>query len=120
MTVDIQRAVMPSISHPASTVDTWLHDTGLYAWRPLQRLHLTPRQRLQGPQWCHARLSWSDSEWQWVIFSDESRFSLGGDDQRICVWRHRGQHQDERFVVGLANTVAQHHTERQTSVCVAQ
>ncbi|KAI4890870.1 hypothetical protein NFI96_019588 [Prochilodus magdalenae] len=39
-------------------------------------------------------LSCSDSEWQRVIFSDESRFSLGGDDQRIRVWRHRGQHQD--------------------------
>ncbi|KAI4887616.1 hypothetical protein NFI96_024177 [Prochilodus magdalenae] len=45
------------------------------------------------------RLSWSDSEWQRVIFSDESRFSLGGDAQRIRVWRHRGQHRDERFVV---------------------
>ncbi|KAI4871405.1 hypothetical protein NFI96_027831 [Prochilodus magdalenae] len=29
-------------------------------------------------------------EWQRVIFSDESRFSLGGDTQRICVWRHGG------------------------------
>ncbi|KAI4881934.1 hypothetical protein NFI96_034125 [Prochilodus magdalenae] len=37
-----------------------------------------------------------DSEWQRVIFSDESRFSLGGDAQRVRVWRHRGQHQDER------------------------
>ncbi|KAI4890039.1 hypothetical protein NFI96_023773 [Prochilodus magdalenae] len=39
------------------------------------------------------RLSWSDSE---VIFRDESRFSLGGDAQRIRVWRHRGQHQLRR------------------------
>ncbi|KAI4874817.1 hypothetical protein NFI96_023755 [Prochilodus magdalenae] len=31
------------------------------------------------------KLSWSDSEWQRVIFSDESRFSLGGDAQRIRV-----------------------------------
>ncbi|KAI4883510.1 hypothetical protein NFI96_006782 [Prochilodus magdalenae] len=38
-------------------------------------------------------------EWQLLIFSDESRFSLGGDAQRIRVWRHRGQHRDERFVV---------------------
>ncbi|KAI4883028.1 hypothetical protein NFI96_012491 [Prochilodus magdalenae] len=38
-------------------------------------------------------VSWSDSEWQRVIFSDETRFCLGGDAQRIRVWRHRGQHQ---------------------------
>ncbi|KAI4881567.1 hypothetical protein NFI96_013265, partial [Prochilodus magdalenae] len=111
--------------------------------------------------------AWSDSEWQRVIFSDESRFSLGGDAQRTRVWRHRGQHRDERFVVtrpeglvslhlhpyrticrncvrmfklhgmdyhrtplgtstapyrdvwrvGLANTAARLHTERQTSLC---
>ena len=34
-------------------------------------------------------------------------FSLGGDAQRTRVWRHRGRHRDERFVVtrpeGLAS-----------------
>ncbi|KAI4876074.1 hypothetical protein NFI96_006634 [Prochilodus magdalenae] len=74
-------------------------DPGLQARRPLPRLSLTPRHRHQRLQWCRTRLSWSDSEWQRVIFSGESRFSLGGDAQRIRVWRHRGQRQDERFVV---------------------
>ncbi|KAI4871584.1 hypothetical protein NFI96_033668, partial [Prochilodus magdalenae] len=33
----------------------------------------------------HQLLSWSDSEWQRVIFSDESRFSLGGDaNESVC------------------------------------
>ncbi|KAI4879803.1 hypothetical protein NFI96_030756, partial [Prochilodus magdalenae] len=115
------------------------------------------------PTCVEVELSWSDSERQRVIFSDESRFSLGGDAQRIRVWRHRGQHRDERCVitrpeglvslhpyrticrncvrmfklhgmdyhrtpsgtstapyrdlwdVGLANTAARRHTERQTS-----
>ncbi|KAI4885579.1 hypothetical protein NFI96_034426 [Prochilodus magdalenae] len=66
-------------------------------------LQLTPRHRHQRLQWCRTRLSWSDSERQRVIFSDESRFSLGGDAQRIRVWRHRGQHQDERFVEDLVS-----------------
>ncbi|KAI4883550.1 hypothetical protein NFI96_030649 [Prochilodus magdalenae] len=103
----------------------------------------------------------ASSEWQRVIFSDESRFSLGGDAQRIRVWRHRGQvsriTRPEDLVslhlhpyrticrncvrmfklhgmdyhrtpsgtstapyrdvwrVGLANTAARRHTERQTS-----
>ncbi|KAI4877885.1 hypothetical protein NFI96_007872 [Prochilodus magdalenae] len=60
--------------------------------RPLPRLSLTPRHRHQRLQWCRTRLSWSDSEWQRVIFSDESRFSLGGDAQRIRVVEgNRGQ-----------------------------
>ncbi|KAI4902809.1 hypothetical protein NFI96_004321 [Prochilodus magdalenae] len=88
---DIQRAVIPSMS--GSTIGRRLHDAGLHAHRPLPRLSLTPRHRHQRLQWCRTRLSWSDSEWQRVIFSDESRFSLGGDAQRIRVWRHRGQRQ---------------------------
>ncbi|KAI4883886.1 hypothetical protein NFI96_025619 [Prochilodus magdalenae] len=73
------------------------NDSGFtFDHRPLPRLSLTPRHRHQRLQWCRTRLSWSDSEWQRVIFSDESRFSLGGDAQRIRVWRHRGQHRDGR------------------------
>ncbi|KAI4879289.1 hypothetical protein NFI96_006050 [Prochilodus magdalenae] len=73
-----------------STIGRRLHHAGLHAHRPLPRLSLTPRHRHQRLQWCRTRLSWSDSEWQRVIFSDESRFSLGGDAQRVRVWRHRG------------------------------
>ncbi|KAI4873385.1 hypothetical protein NFI96_006608 [Prochilodus magdalenae] len=65
-----------------STIGRRLHHAGLPAHRPLPRLSLTPRHRHQRLQWCRTRLSWSDSEWQRVIFSDESRFSLGGDAQR--------------------------------------
>ncbi|KAI4894315.1 hypothetical protein NFI96_023094 [Prochilodus magdalenae] len=55
---DIQQAVMSSISHPGPMQDYML-----------QRLSLTPRQGHQRREWCGARLSWSDSEWQPVIFS---------------------------------------------------
>ena len=81
--------MLPSMSHPvrASTIGRRLHDTGPHACRPLQRLSLTPRQRHQRLQWCCARLSRSDSEWQRVIFSNESHFSLGEDNQQIYVWR---------------------------------
>ena len=70
-----------------------------------------PRRRRQRPQWCGARLSCSDSEWQWLVFSDEPRFCLGGDGRRICVWRHRDQRHDERFVVTR-------HTSRRPGVVV--
>ncbi|KAI4874240.1 hypothetical protein NFI96_027648 [Prochilodus magdalenae] len=98
---------MTDVKHPSytlkestdSTIGRRLHHAGLHAHRPLPQLSLTPRHRHQRLQWCRTRLSWSDSERQRVIFSDESRFSLGGDAQRIRVWRHRGQHQDERVMV---------------------
>ncbi|KAI4875565.1 hypothetical protein NFI96_029665 [Prochilodus magdalenae] len=63
------------------------------------------------------RLSWRDSEWQRVIFSDESRFSLGGDAQRIRVWRHRGQRQDERFVVTGPEGLVSLHLHPYRTIC---
>ncbi|KAI4890660.1 hypothetical protein NFI96_024946 [Prochilodus magdalenae] len=63
------------------------------------------------------RLSWRDSEWQRVIFSDESRFSLGGDAQRIRVWRHRGQHQDGRSVVTRPEDLVSLHLHPYRTIC---
>ncbi|KAI4894418.1 hypothetical protein NFI96_030272 [Prochilodus magdalenae] len=146
---------------PSTAPRQTAHHAGLHA----HSYHDCPLHQSPSPKAVDSRLSWSDSERQRVIFSDESRFSLGGDAQRIRVWRHRGQHQDGRFVVtrpedlvslrlhpyrticrncvrifklhgmdyhrtplgtstapyrdvwrvGLANTAARRHTERQTS-----
>ncbi|GFX47257.1 transposable element Tcb2 transposase [Trichonephila clavipes] len=38
-------------------------------------------------QWCQARSMWNVIDWQKVVFSDESRFVLGTDDNRVRVWR---------------------------------
>ncbi|KAI4880404.1 hypothetical protein NFI96_003719 [Prochilodus magdalenae] len=48
---------------------------------------------------------------------DESRFSLGGDAQRIRVWRHRGQHQDERFVVTRPEGLVSLHLHPYRTIC---
>ncbi|KAI4888958.1 hypothetical protein NFI96_008568, partial [Prochilodus magdalenae] len=65
--VDIQRAVMPSMSHPvgASTTGRQLH-------RPLRRLPLIPHRRLKGVM-PGVMPPWSGSDWQRVIFSDEAK-----------------------------------------------
>ncbi|KAI4895432.1 hypothetical protein NFI96_007288 [Prochilodus magdalenae] len=105
------------IGTQCSTIGRRLHHAGLHAHRPLPRLSLTPRHRHQRLQWCRTRLSWSDSEWQRVIFSDESRFSLGGDAQRIRVWRHRGQHQDEWFVVTRPEDLVSLHLHPYRTIC---
>ncbi|GFW73415.1 hypothetical protein TNCV_2800791 [Trichonephila clavipes] len=34
---------------------------------------------------------WNVTDWQKVVFSDESRFVLGIDDNRVRVWRHPGE-----------------------------
>ncbi|GFV38746.1 transposable element Tcb1 transposase [Trichonephila clavipes] len=49
---------------------------------PPSRLHL---------EWCCARGNWTAAEWNQVVFSDESRFNLSSDDNRVRVWRPRGE-----------------------------
>ncbi|GFT63819.1 transposable element Tcb2 transposase [Trichonephila clavipes] len=34
---------------------------------------------------------WNVTDWQKVVFSDESRFVWGTDDNRVRVWRHPGE-----------------------------
>ncbi|GFX98520.1 transposable element Tcb2 transposase [Trichonephila clavipes] len=34
---------------------------------------------------------WNVTDWQKVVFSDESRFVLGTDDNRVRVWRRPGE-----------------------------
>ncbi|KAI4883276.1 hypothetical protein NFI96_008489 [Prochilodus magdalenae] len=80
-------------------------------------LQMLTKARDEYDKWCRTRLSWSDSEWQRVIFSDESRFSLGGDAQRIRVWRHRGQHRDERCVVTRPEGLVSLHPHPYRTIC---
>ncbi|GFV24515.1 transposable element Tcb1 transposase [Trichonephila clavipes] len=51
------------------------------------------------------------TDWQKVVFSDESRFVLGIDDNRVRVWRRPGeQYNSPRTVL--------HHTDRKAGVMV--
>ncbi|GFX52329.1 hypothetical protein TNCV_5037561 [Trichonephila clavipes] len=54
-------------------------------------LPLTPEHRQLRLHWCQARSMWNVTDWQKVVFSDESRFVLGTDDNRVRDWRHPGE-----------------------------
>ncbi|GFU16431.1 hypothetical protein TNCV_836131 [Trichonephila clavipes] len=58
---------------------------------PFRALPLTPEHRQLRLQWCQARSMWNVTDWQKVVFSDESRFVLGTDDNRVRVWSHPGE-----------------------------
>ncbi|GFV84834.1 transposable element Tc1 transposase [Trichonephila clavipes] len=54
---------------------------------PFRALPLTPEHRQLCLQWCQARSMWNVTDWQNVVFSDESQFVWGTDDNRARVWR---------------------------------
>ncbi|GFY20373.1 transposable element Tcb1 transposase [Trichonephila clavipes] len=94
-----------SQSHPLQCT-TSLEDrqiqSGLSARRPLFGLPLTQKHRRLRRQWCEERKMWV-TEWNDIVFTDESRICLQNHDGRIRVWRHRG----ERM---LNSRVMHHHT----------
>ncbi|GFW64473.1 transposable element Tcb1 transposase [Trichonephila clavipes] len=82
-----------SVTHhsvSARTIRRRLQQSGLSASHPLLGLPLTQNHRCLGSQWCNER--WMCvAEWNVVVFNDESRICLHHHDDRIRVWRHRGE-----------------------------
>ncbi|GFV19325.1 transposable element Tcb1 transposase [Trichonephila clavipes] len=100
---DVGVAIVPQ------TISRHLAEANLKSKRPFRALPLTPEHRQLRPQWCQARSTWNVTDWQKVVFSDESRFVLGTDDKRVRTWRRPG----ERY--NSPHTVLRH-TARTASV----
>ncbi|GFX22045.1 transposable element Tcb1 transposase [Trichonephila clavipes] len=65
--------------------DRILHGGGLFARRPVRCVPLTPAHRRRRSLWCREHTNWRDNEWERVLFTDESRFSLSSDSHRILI-----------------------------------
>ncbi|GFU22487.1 transposable element Tc1 transposase [Trichonephila clavipes] len=81
---DVGVAIVPQ------TISRHLSEANLKSKRPFRALPLTPEHRQLCLQWCQARSMWNVTDWQKVVFSDESQFVLGTDDNRVRVWRRPG------------------------------
>ncbi|GFY02686.1 transposable element Tc1 transposase [Trichonephila clavipes] len=78
---DVGVAIVPQ------TIYRHLAEANLKSKHPFRALPLTLEHRKLRLQWCQARSMWNDTDWQKVVFSNESRFVLGTDDNRVRVWR---------------------------------
>ncbi|GFV50306.1 transposable element Tcb2 transposase [Trichonephila clavipes] len=78
---DVGVAIVPQ------TISRHLAEANLKSKCPFRALPLTPEHRQLRLQWCRARSMWNVTDWQKVVFSDESRFVLGTDDNCVRVWR---------------------------------
>ena len=83
----------------ARTIHRRLTETGFRSRRPLRRLPLTSVQGQTRLQWYQAHSHWNVTDWNRIVFSDESRFELSPDDQRRRVWRRPGQRCDTNLTV---------------------
>ena len=75
----------------AHTVIRRLRERGIRPRRPYVGPVLAHRHRQARLQWCHANRRWLARQWNQVLFSDESRFTLEKADGRLRVYRHVGE-----------------------------
>ncbi|GFW01986.1 uncharacterized protein TNCV_1148661 [Trichonephila clavipes] len=69
------------------TISRQLAEANLKSTHPFRALPLTPEYRQLRLQRCQDRSMWNVTDWLMVVFSDESRFVLETDDNRVRVWR---------------------------------
>ncbi|GFU05458.1 HTH_Tnp_Tc3_2 domain-containing protein [Trichonephila clavipes] len=62
-------------------------------------LPLIPEHRQLRLKWCKARTMRNVTDWQMVVFNEESRFVLGTDDNRVRVWRRPGERYNSHHTV---------------------
>ncbi|GFW33370.1 transposable element Tcb1 transposase [Trichonephila clavipes] len=62
-----------------------------------QLLHRQPSRH--SLDWSSARGNWTAVEWNQVVFRDESRFNLSSDNNRVRVWRPRGERLNLAFAL---------------------
>ncbi|GFS96430.1 transposable element Tcb2 transposase [Trichonephila clavipes] len=89
----IQAHVAPILGTPESsrTIRRRLDEGYLGSWGPLRVCSLTPTHPRLHLDWCYSRGNWTAVEWNQVIISDESRFNISSDDNRVRVYRPRGE-----------------------------
>ncbi|GFV41498.1 transposable element Tc1 transposase [Trichonephila clavipes] len=106
---DVCVAIVPQ------TISRHLSEANLKSKRPFCALPLAPGHRQLRLQWCQARSMWNVPDWQKVVFSEESRFVLGTDDNRVRVWRCPGP-----FLNSLPGAIFQQDNARPHTARVSQ
>ncbi|GFX24468.1 transposable element Tcb1 transposase [Trichonephila clavipes] len=72
------------------TVYRRLGHIGLYAHRPVRCVPLTATHCRLRFTWSREHALWTPQQWSFVMFFDESRFSLQSDSRRTLIWRVPG------------------------------
>ncbi|GFU58572.1 transposable element Tcb2 transposase [Trichonephila clavipes] len=65
---------------------------------PFRVLPLTTTHRHLRLEWCRAGGNRTAAEWNQGVFSNESRFNMSIDENRVRVWRPRGERLKPAFV----------------------
>ncbi|GFV64965.1 transposable element Tc1 transposase [Trichonephila clavipes] len=102
---DVSVAIVPQ------TIFRHLAKANLKSKRPFRALPVTPEHRQLRLQWCPARSMWNVTDWQKVVFRDESRFVLGTDENRVRVWRRPAYDSRSTLIVTRGTLTGQRYVD---------
>ncbi|GFY03411.1 transposable element Tcb2 transposase [Trichonephila clavipes] len=103
--VDVDVAIVPQ------RISRHLAEANLKSKHPFRALPLTPEHRQLRLQWCQARSMWNVTGRQKVVFSDEFRFVLGTDDNRVRVWRRPAYDSRSTLIVMCGTLTGQRYVD---------
>lgn len=79
------------------TILNRLHTAGLHARRPAVAPPLTRAHRRARLHFAREHVAWTLDMWRPVLFTDESRFCVSGNDRRQRIWREQGRRYNDAF-----------------------
>ncbi|GBO19929.1 Transposable element Tcb1 transposase [Araneus ventricosus] len=85
ITSEMNRHLQDPVSSKA--VKRELHAANIYGRVAIRKPLVTPTNAFKRRQWCRDHKCWSPQQWQQVIWSDESSFTLFQTIGRVYVWR---------------------------------
>ena len=68
-----------------------MKDLGFGSYSPAKKPALNDRQKANRLKWCEDKVDWTLEQWRSVVWSDESRFMIVGNDGSIRVARKEGE-----------------------------
>jgi len=81
------------------TVRSRLRERQIRARRPAVKVVLTRRHRQARLEWARAHLRFTRADWAHVLFSDETRYNVSGNDGRLRVYRRTHERFSDNCVV---------------------
>lgn len=94
---ELQTSSLKQVS--TRTVQRRLNKLGLRALKPAKKPLLTIKMKQKRLQWARERSTWTEQDWEKVVFSDESKFNLFGSDGKTTVRRRKGERYAEQCIL---------------------
>ena len=86
-----------------STIKRRIREGGFFGGWSNKKPHISPKNRQCRIKWCKEHLNWTSQQWQSVIWSDESPYTIRG-STRFRVWRLP----NERYTPAVTKMTVKH------------